>query len=213
MLNLVPYRQENVALLYDYRHRANGFAWGIDARLSAELVSGAESWISLSLMQAQQDVQGDAYQAASGQTVQPGYFAMPNDQRFNLSILLQDHLPALPQWRACLAVSYGTGLPALAPAADRYDLLFRMPSYRRVDVGLSYVLFDEAHGASTKKQLGGALQSCTFTLEALNLFDARNIASYLWVSTAQYAGQQAAEVAVPNYLTPFRLNLKLGITF
>jgi hypothetical protein len=213
LLNLVPYRQDNVALLYDWRYRANGFACGVDARLSAELVSGAESWVSLSLMQARQDVQGDAYRAGNGQTVYPGYFSMPNDQRLNLSVLLQDHLPALPHWRACLALCYGTGLPALAPADDRYDLAFRMPPYRRVDVGLSYVLFDRAQGARLKEKLGGALQSCTLTLEALNLFNTRNVSSYLWVQTVQYAEQPTAMVAVPNYLTPFRLNLKLGVTF
>ncbi|MDR3189128.1 MAG: TonB-dependent receptor plug domain-containing protein [Prevotellaceae bacterium] len=212
LLDLVPYRQENIALLYDWSRRADGFVWGVDARLSAELISGAESWLSLSLMQAQQDVHGDAYQAADGQTVRPAYFPMPNDQRFNLSVLLQDHLPALPQWRACLALSYGAGLPSLAPG-ERYDLIFRMPPYRRVDMGLSYVLFDGAHGAPVRKRLGGALQSCILTLEALNIFNARNVSSYLWVSTVQYAGQQAAVVAVPNFLTPFRVNLKMGITF
>lgn len=213
--NIIPYRQDNIALLYDWRYRANGFVWGLDARLSAELVSGAESWISLSLMQAQQDVQGDAYLTGDGKTVYPGYFPMPNDQRLNLSILLQDHLPALPQWRACLAMSYGTGLPALAPASDRYDLTFRMPPYRRVDVGLSYVLFDGAQGQgeALKKKLGRGLKSCTATLEVLNLFNTRNVASYLWVRTVQYAEQPAAMVAVPNYLTPLRLNVKLGITF
>jgi hypothetical protein len=213
LLDLVPYRQDNIALLYDFRSRADGFVWGIDARLSAELVSGAESWVSLSLMQAQQDVRGDSYQTDDGQTVQPGYFPMPNDQRVNLSILLQDHLPALPHWRACMVLNYGTGLPSLAPSDDRYDLTFRMPPYRRVDVGLSYVLFDRTQGAAVKETFGNALQSCTFTIEALNLFNTRNVASYLWVRTTQYAEQPAAMVAVPNYLTPFRINLKLGITF
>jgi hypothetical protein len=213
LLNLVPYRQENIALLYDWRHRADGFIWGIDVRLSAELIRDAESWLSLSLMQAQQDVRGDFYRTADGETVQPGYFPMPNDQRFNISVLLQDHLPAMPQWRACLALNYGTGLPSLAPADDRYDMVFRMPPYQRVDLGLSYVLFNSTEGASLKKKFGGALQSFIITLEALNIFNNRNISSYLWVNTTQYAEQPAAMVAVPNFLTPFRLNLKLGITF
>ncbi|MDR0711406.1 MAG: TonB-dependent receptor plug domain-containing protein [Prevotellaceae bacterium] len=211
--NLVPYRQENIALMYDLRRRADGFIWGVDARLSAELVKGAESWLSLSIMKAQQDVHGDCYLTADGQLVQPGYFAMPNDQRLNLSILLQDHLPGMAQWRACLALNYGTGLPSLAPAADRYDMIFRMPPYQRVDLGLSYVLFDSTEGALLKKTFGGALQSGIITLEALNIFNTRNISSYLWVNTTQYAEQPAAMVAVPNFLTPFRLNLKLGITF
>jgi hypothetical protein len=211
--NIVPYKQDNVALLYDWEHRASGFAWGIDAKLSAELVKGAESWVSLSLMQARQDVQDDSYKNSEGQTCYPGYYPMPNDQRINLSIMLQDQILSYSQWRASLTLNYGTGLPASVPAADRYDLTFRMPSYQRVDMGLSYVLFDSEKRNAVRKKFGSTLKSCTFTVEALNLFNIRNVASYLWVKTVQYAEQQSGMMAVPNYLTPFRINAKVGITF
>jgi hypothetical protein len=211
--NMIPYKQDNVALLYDREHRADGFAWGIDAKLSAELVKGAESWVSLSLMQARQDVRDDFYETDAGQTIYPGYFPMPNDQRINLSVMLQDQILGYSQWRACLTLNYGTGLPALTPVADRYDLTFRMPSYQRVDMGLSYVLFDSEARSAVRKKLKTVLKSCTFTVEALNLFNIRNVSSYLWVKTVQYAGQESGMMAVPNYLTPFRINAKVGITF
>jgi hypothetical protein len=211
--NMVPYKQDNVALLYDSERRADGFAWGVDAKLSAELVRGAESWVSLSLMQARQDVRDDFYENSAGQTIYPGYFPMPNDQRINLSIMLQDQILSYSQWRACLVLNYGTGLPALTPIADRYDLTFRMPAYQRVDMGLSYVLFDSEERNAVRKKLGTLLKSCTFTVEALNLFNIRNVSSYLWVKTVQYAGQESGMMAVPNYLTPFRINAKVGITF
>ncbi|MDR0687100.1 MAG: TonB-dependent receptor plug domain-containing protein [Prevotellaceae bacterium] len=211
--NLVPYKQDNVVLLYDWQRRADGFVWGVDAKLSAELTKGAESWLSLSLMQARQDVRGDAYESGAGQAVAPGYFPMPNDQRLNLSLMLQDQVLHYSQWRACLVLNYGTGLPSFAPVDNRYDLTFRMPAYQRVDMGLSYVLFDSVARSALKQQLGSVLQSCIFTVEALNLFNIRNISSYLWVKTVQYAGQQSGMVAVPNYLTPFRINVKVGVTF
>jgi hypothetical protein len=211
--NLVPYKQDNVALMYDWKHRARGYVVGVDAKLSAELIHGAESWISMSLMQATQDVVGDAYEAGSGQVVYPGYFPMPNDQRFNVSVMLQDYVFDKPEWRAYLVLNYGTKLPSYAPVDDRYDMVFRMPSYLRADLGITYVLFDEQVHASWIKTLRSTLQSCAITLEALNLFDKLNTSSYLWVRTLSYGGQAASMVAVPNYLTPFRLNAKLSVTF
>jgi hypothetical protein len=213
LYDLIPYRQDNVALLYDWERRADGYALGADAKLSAELVKGAESWVSLSVMQAQQDVRGDSYRDADGAVHQPGYFPMPNDQRLNLSVMLQDHLPGYLRWRAYLLLTYGTGLPAPAPAADRYDLHFRMPAYQRADVGFSYVPFDELAPSRLQALLGGRLRSCTFTVEVLNLFNARNVSSYLWVQTVPYAGGAASTMAVPGYLTLRRVNAKVSVTF
>ncbi len=209
---LIPYKQDNVALLYDWEHRAKGYVVGLDAKLTAELVKGVESWVSLSLMKSSQDIDNDSYQK-DGQTVSPGYFPMANDQRFNISIMLQDEIPNHRQWRAYLVLNYGTSLPAFAPVEDRYDLVFRMPSYRRVDVGATYVLFDDVVQGPLKAKLKNALRSCTISLEALNILNILNTSSYLWVKTVPYGGLNSSMVAVPNYLTPFRLNAKLAITF
>ncbi len=210
--SLVPYKQDNVTLMYDWTHRANGYVVGVDAKLSAELIHGAESWISMSFMQATQDVVDDEYET-NGQMVYPGYFPMPNDQRFNVSVMLQDYVFNYPEWRAHLVLNYGTSLPFYAPMDDRYDMFFRMPSYLRADMGITYVLFDEEVRANWIKSLRNTLQSCAITLEALNLFNKTNTSSYQWVRTLSYGGQEASMVAVPNYLTPFRLNAKLSVTF
>ncbi len=211
--NLVAYKQDNVTLMYDWTHRAKGYVTGIDAKLSAELIHGAESWISMSFMKASQDVKNDSYINSNGETVYPGYFPMPNDQRFNVSVMLQDYIFNNPEWRAYLVLNYGTSLPSYAPVEGRYDMTFRMPSYFRTDVGLTYVLFDEKVHKSWVKAMGNTLQSCAITLEALNLFDVQNTSSYLWVSTVPYGNQSGGLVAIPNYLIPFRLNAKLAITF
>ncbi|GHT80292.1 hypothetical protein FACS189467_2130 [Bacteroidia bacterium] len=85
-----------------------------------------------------------------------------------------------------------------------------MPSYSRTDVGLTYVFFDKGLPLKSKLNLH-PLTSTTLTFEVLNLFDIRNTSSYLWVQTLVHNGTQS--VAVPNYLTSRRFNVKLMIEF
>lgn len=209
--DLVPYTQENISLSYVGENMAKGYVWGVDFKLNAELIKGTESWVSASIMQAKQDVIGDSY-VKNGEVIYPGYFPMANDQRFNLSILIQDQIYKYPQWRAHLVVNYGTSLPTFIPNSNRYDTYFRMPAYKRVDLGLSYVVFDKVAKVNTNRSLS-FLESFIVSIEALNLFDMVNTSSYLWVNAVSANTQEKLMVAVPNYLTPFRLNLKLSITF
>ncbi|MGL5959274.1 MAG: TonB-dependent receptor plug domain-containing protein [Bacteroidales bacterium] len=212
LYNLIPYEQDNVDLLYNWQHRGKGYATGVDVRLSAELIHNAESWISLSLMKASQDIIGDSY-TQNGTTYYPEYFPMSNDQRFNISIMLQDKFLDFHQWLAHLTLNYGTSLPAFSPASNRNDQYFRMPSYFRTDIGFSYIVFDNKINNAIQRRLKGILERGVISVEALNLFNQKNISSYLWVRTAANNNQSRAMVAVPNYLTPFRLNVKLAITF
>jgi hypothetical protein len=73
LYNLMPYTQENVSVAYYPQSKAQGSIWGFDVKLNAELTQDVESWLSLSLMHAQQDIAGDAL----------GSLPMPADQRFN----------------------------------------------------------------------------------------------------------------------------------
>lgn len=211
MWDLIPYTQDNVNIVYTGLNMASGYAVGADFKLNAELVKGADSWVSLSLMQARQDIEDDSYVSSNGQAVNPGYLPTPNDQLFNLSVLLQDQVLSYPRWRACLVVNYGAPLPAFAPLAGRDDVYFRMPAYKRVDLGTTYVVHDKLQPELCSKTLR-FLQTCTVSVELLNLFNMANVSSYLWVN-AVTSGAQNALVAVPNYLTPFRVNVKLAVTF
>jgi hypothetical protein len=204
MWDLIPYSQDNVNIVYAGRNMANGYAVGIDFKLNAELVKGADSWVSFSLMQARQRIDGEGYASSD-------YLPVPNDQLFNLSFLLQDKVLDYPRWRACMVVNYGAPLPAFAPVSGRNDVYFRMPAYKRVDLGTSYVLHDKSQPELRSKTLH-FLQSCTASVELLNLFDMTNVSSYLWVNTVTPTAQKEL-VAVPNYLTPFRVNVKLTATF
>ena len=43
------------------RNNAKGYATGIDMKLNGEFIKGVESWASLSVMQTEEDIDGDFY--------------------------------------------------------------------------------------------------------------------------------------------------------
>ena len=56
--NLVPYSVNNVKIVYDASQQCSGHAMGIDFKLYGEFVPGTDSWLSLSLMRTQEDLNG-----------------------------------------------------------------------------------------------------------------------------------------------------------
>jgi hypothetical protein len=198
--NLIPYQVDNVRIVYTGKNESIGYATGIDFKLNGEMVPGDESWATLSIMKTAEDLKYDSYlnPAIAGT---PGYIPRPADQRFNFSLFLQDHLPKAPNFKAHLSFLYGSGLPFGPPRSPRYTAINRMPSYRRVDLGLSTDLMKSRRVAS---KTNGIIKNLWISLEAFNLLNIDNTISYYWVndvSNRQYA--------VPNYLTSRRLNLKL----
>jgi hypothetical protein len=123
--------------------------------------------------------------------------------------MLQDRVPYNPHWQAYLLFHYVSSLPIFSPAGNGLERYFRMPAYSRADVGLSYVFFDK--NMPLKRNATGILQSCSVTLEIMNLFDLKNTSSFLWIPTIMNGALQM--VAVPNYLTPRMLNVKVGVGF
>jgi hypothetical protein len=193
---LIPYKTENVRIYYAGGNMAKGYIAGWDIKLNGEFVEGAESWISLSFMHAHADIDGDAY----------GDFPLPTDRIANFNLFFQDYIPGAPTWRACLNLSFGTPLPYSYPVADRYDLTFRMPAYRRVDLGFSKEFFKKEQPHRLFKQIW-------LYAEIFNLFDTYNTASYLWIQVVSNRDGLKQQYAVPNYLTARRINVKLSVTF
>ena len=105
-----------------------------------------------------------------------------------------------------LSLIVGTGLPTGPPSYTRYLDVFRMPPYRRVDIGFGARLKEE--GKPSKYDFMNRLESAWFTLEVFNLLDVRNTISYLWIRDARNI-----EYGVPNYLTGRRVNAKLILKF
>ena len=105
-----------------------------------------------------------------------------------------------------MSLLYGTGLPTGPPSYTRWKDTFRMPPYRRVDIGFSARLKGE--GKESKLAFLNKLESAWVTLEVFNLLAVNNTISFLWVKDARNV-----EYGVPNYLTARRVNLKLIARF
>ena len=158
-------------------------------------------------MTIQEDIEGDFYYDTDSNYVEAGYIPRPADQRVNFSIYFQDYLPNNPTVRVNLNLVFGTGLPFGAPQSERREQTFRLPPYRRVDIGFSKVLKEENQDVERFKILNRFSQAW-FSVEVFNLLQIRNTVSYLWVEDTQ-----GLQYAVPNFLTSRLLNAKLVLKF
>jgi len=199
--DLVPYKFDNVRIIYSGLNNARGTSKGIDLRLNCEFVKDAESWISISLMDVRHDILGDDL---------PSYPA-PTDARFSSNIYFQDYLPSNPTLRAHINIQFSTGVPVSSPYNNRYDSNYRMPPYRRVDIGFSKVFSRMADGRNM--WLPGWLNRVIAEVEIFNLLDIINTISYHWLTTVNNLSGETREFAVPNYLTGRSFNLKLSCVF
>ena len=197
MKNLIPYQIDNVRIRYLPNQTANGYATGMDMKVNGEFVSGIESWASLSIMQTEEDVLNDGH----------GYIPRPTDQRFNFSVFFQDYFPGNPTWKMHMTAFYGSRLPTGPPNSERYMDQFRIPPYRRIDLGFSKVLINQDHKKYKYKALD-QIKDMWLSLEVFNLLGINNTISYLWV-----ANNSGDMFGVPNYLTKRKLNLKLTVKF
>ena len=222
--NLVPYEVDNVRIRYHATNNAKGYARGIDFKVNGEFVSGIESWASLSIMRTMEDIKDDFYyryfnadgievragmisEIADSLRVEPGYIPRPTDQRVNFSLFFQDFLPRNPTFKMHLNLLFGSGLTFGPPNSPKYRHTLRIPPYRRVDIGFS----KEIIGAESRLRDGHPLhhfKSLWISLEVFNLLQVSNTVSYIWISDVRNR-----QYAIPNYLTPRQINLKLQATF
>ena len=119
----------------------------------------------------------------------------------------QDYLPKNPTVKMNLTLMYGSGLPFGPPKGERWLDTYRMPPYRRVDLGISKMM-TAPHRQRKAAFLAGSLKEAWISLEIFNLFDMDNTISYYWISDFQNN-----MFAVPNYLTGRRINLKIAAKF
>jgi hypothetical protein len=212
MKDLIPYRLDNVRVKYAAENIAAGYATGIEFKINGEFVKDAESWASLSFMKTEEDIKGDRYTDQEGNIVEPGYYPRPTDQWMNFGLFFQDYLPNNPDYKVHLTFLYGGRLPFSPPNQDRYDLIFRMPSYKRVDIGFSKILKKEETRLSDRNPLK-YFGNIWISAEIFNLLGVKNTISYLWVKTVSDQDNIPGQFAVPNYLTSRRFNLRLTSRF
>ena len=203
LTNLIPYRVDNVRIRYQGENISEGYAWGLDLKVNGELVKGAESWASLSVMRTYEDILNDQY----------GKFPRPTDQLINFGLFFQDYMPGNSSFRVHLSGNFGSGLPVNIPKDGRYDIVTRMPAYKRVDIGFSKVFKDENGNDSGKLKGAKWIKSLWVSAEIFNLLNINNTISYMWIQTVGNQENMSGRYAVPNYLTSRRLNVKLTVKF
>ncbi len=194
--NLIPYEIDNMRIRYMAENNAIGYSTGISLRINGEFIDGIESWASLSLMRTQEDIEGDDY----------GWISRPTDQRMMIKLFFQDYMPTLPWMKVSLNFVYGTGLPFTKPRQTDFSTTHRLPPYFRVDItgGIQLNKIDKIKN----RTLFRYFDDIWLNLEVFNLFNYKNVVSYIWV--ADYDNRY---YAVPNFLTMRQFNIKLTITF
>lgn len=218
--DIIPYEVDNIRIKYFADQRATGYATGMDVRINGEFVKGIESWASLSFMKSAENIkyylssdgtilsQTDVNNGADFvcDTLIKG-IPRPSDQKVNFSIFFQDYIPYIPSFKVNLKLVFGTGMPFGAPYSERYKQTLRMSPYRRVDIGFSKQLISETTSLKKGNPLA-FVKNCWISLEIFNLLGISNVSSYMWVTDIYNI-----QYAVPNYLTPRQINLKLVAEF
>ena len=181
--NLIPYNIQNVKVTYDGENICSGHAAGLDMKLYGEFVPGTDSWLTLSLMDTRQRLNGTS-------------IPLPTDQRWAVNMHFTDYFPGTDRWRMTLRLAYADGLPFGAPHRGLEAQQFRAPAYKRADIGMSYRALKDKKG----------IRSIWLGIDCLNLFGISNVNSYYWVTDVS-----SRQWAVPNYLTGRLINGKVTI--
>lgn len=222
--DLNPYQIDNVRIRYYAQNIASGYATGVDLKINGEFIKGLESWATLSVMTTQEDVQNDDYYrkfdskgndvtnlpqipATDSMLVSPGYLFRPTDQRISFSIFFQDEIRNNPNFKVHLNLLVGTGFPFGPGTFKRYQDVFRMPFYRRVDIGFSAQLL-RPNRKTGKSKVMKYIKAAWASLEVFNLLGINNTVSYDWVKD-----NNGNRYSVPNYSTPRLINARLIFDF
>ena len=187
---LIPYNLDNVRIVYYGENCAHGYATGIDFKLYGEFVPGTPSWITFSLMNTRENIGGK-------------WLPRPTDQLYNLSLYFTDTFPRRDYWKMSLRCALADGLPFGPTHSGREKQTFRAPAYRRVDIGLSYKIFDYSKHPHVYGKTG-VFNNIWLGADCLNLLGINNVNSYYWITDISNT-----QFAVPNYLTGRQLNLRI----
>ena len=177
--HLIPYFMDNVRIRYAGVNNTTGAAYGVDTRLFGEFVPGIDSWLSLSYARAFENIDGR------------GNIPRATDQRMRFALFYQDYMPNFPKMRINLTGIYAMGLPTGSPLIfdannqpelySRYQIQTVLPSYKRVDIGLSYVFTD---AKETKKKWGfwRHFHEASIGVQVFNAFNIYNTVANQWIT-------------------------------
>jgi len=199
--NLIPYSVNNIRIQYLGYNIAHGYTSGIDMKLFGQYVQGTDSWLSLSLMNAKQYIDGIK-------------MPLPTEQTYNITLFFTDNFPESftqysPHFKNVqfnLRAIWAAGLPFSVPGRD-YSTAIHTPPYRRVDIGMVYRLLDE-NSKENKPAFWQNFKNIWVGVDVFNLLDIKNVSSYSWFSDIN-----KNQYAVPDNLTGRQFNIKLIVEF
>lgn len=193
MDNLIPYTVDNVRIRYYGYNVSDGYSTGIDMKLSGQFVPGTDSWLGFSLMQARQNIDGKSVPT-------------PTDQLYNFTLFYTDYFPNTDKFQFNLRGIWADGIMFSIPGRE-YQKGIRTPAYRRIDVGMTYLLVSENNPGHEYSFLRH-FKNVWLGVDVFNLLDIRNVSSYSWFSDVN-----GSRHAVPDKLTGRQINLKLIAEF
>jgi hypothetical protein len=208
--DLNPYEIDNISVRYMASNCSRGHTGGFDFRFSGEFVEGAESWLSLSFMKASENI---TYSLDDDVTQSSGWVPRPTDQLFAINVFFQDYITRKKNFKVYLNLVFATGLPSGSkdrlknPSLFEYRGRLRLPSYKRVDIGMSFLLMREGRFKNPRNPLH-YLKDIWLGIEVLNIFQMNNTISYSWIQTLN-----GGSYSIPNRLTPLQLNMRLEVKF
>lgn len=195
MTDLISYEYDNLKITYSGINDSKGHAYGLDFRLFGQFVPGSDSWISFSLMKTEQNLRGKKV-------------PLPNDQRYSVALYFTDYFPRFPKLKFSMRGVLTDGLTVTAPRIPRDVAYFRTPAYKRLDIGVTYMLVGGNEEGVRPHNFLRHFKEVAIGVDVFNLFDISNVSSYYWVTDVN-----DLQYAVPNYLTRRQLNLHLSFKF
>ena len=225
MWDINPYEIDNVKIRYYAKNNSNAFAYGFDAKINGEFIKGVESHFRLGLLQTKEDLVDDFYleyyndtgavvfqgsaDITDSATIYPGYIPRQTEQLITFSVFFQDKIPNYENFKLAVNMQYGSRLPYGPPTFNRYQDVLRSKAYFRVDLGLIYdIITTENRDKYKNKKVFNTFSRLSASLNATNLLDFNNIVSFNWLQDIY-----GRYYSIPNYLSGFRLNLKLVAEF
>ena len=204
---ITPYKIEDLKIRYLSEKTSKGYAIGTDLSLSGNFAKNLESTFRISIMKTEEDIVDDFYfskdKFGNSLSFNPGYLRRPSDQLLNVGIMFQDRLIQNPTYKVHLNIIYSSNLPIGPPGPQRYTDQFKVPSYKRVDIGFSKD-FADADSRKGSIFIKKNFQTLSLHAELFNLLNFKNTASYIWLND-----KSANQYAVPNYLSSRIFNLRL----
>lgn len=189
---LISYEYDNLKVEYSGENDSKGHIMGLDMKLFGQFVENSDSWISFSLMNTQQNLDGVKT-------------PLPSDQRYSFALFFTDYFPKFPKLKFSLRGIFSDGLTMTAPHVSRAVNYFRAPAYKRVDIGFSYQLVGSPKDGVRPYNFWRHFKDISVALDVFNLFDIANVSGYYWVTDVNNI-----QYAVPNYLTRRQFNIRLS---